>query len=60
MTRHLDRPLRLRMASVYVAEATNIRRLSAEQHRASAFHVAALSFVVGVIGGMIIGALVTV
>jgi hypothetical protein len=27
MTRLLDRPLRLRMASVYIAEATNIRRM---------------------------------
>jgi quinol-cytochrome oxidoreductase complex cytochrome b subunit len=59
MTHHLDKPLRQRMAGVYVAEATNIRRLSAEQHRVSAFHVAALSFVIGVIAGMLIGALVT-
>ena len=60
MTHHLDRPLGQRMAGIYVAETSNIRRLSAEQHRSSAFHVSALSFVIGVILGMIIGALVTV
>jgi F0F1-type ATP synthase assembly protein I len=60
MTHHLDRPLGTRMAGIYVAETSNIRRLSAEQHRSSAFHVSALSFVIGVIVGMILGALVTV
>jgi hypothetical protein len=60
MTHHLDRPLRQRMAGVYVAEATNLRRLSAEQRRVSAFHVAALAFMIGVIAGMLIGGLVTV
>jgi len=60
MSYHLDRPLGQRMAGIYVAETSNIRRLSAEQHRSSAFHVSALSFVIGVIVGMILGALVTV
>jgi hypothetical protein len=59
MTHHLDRPLRTRMTGVHVAEATNIRRLSAEHHRASAGHIAALAFVGGVIAGMLIGAMVT-
>ena len=60
MTHHLDRPLGQRMVGVHVAQASNSRRLSAEQHRSSAFHVSALSFVIGVIVGMITGALVTV
>ena len=60
MTYHLDRPLGQRMAGVYVSETTNIRRLSAGEQRSSASHIAALSFVIGVIAGMIIGALVTV
>ena len=60
MTHHFDRPLGQRMAGVYVAETTNIRRLSAGEQRSSAGHIAMLSFVIGVIAGMIIGALVTV
>jgi hypothetical protein len=59
MTYHLDRPLHARLTGVHVAAASNIRRLSAEQHRSSAFHVAALAFVIGVIGGMLVAALVT-
>jgi len=60
MTYHLGRPLGTRMAGVYVAETSNIRRLSAGEQRSSAGHIAMLSFVIGVIVGMIIGALVTV
>ena len=60
MSYHLDGTLRQRLTAVHVAEATNIRRLSAAQQRASAGHIAALSFVVGVIAGMLIAALVTV
>lgn len=60
MSYHLDRPLHARLTGIHVAQATNIRRLSAEQRRSSAFHVAALSFVIGVIAGMLVGALVTV
>ena len=60
MTYHLDRPLHTRMAGVHVSETSNIRLLSAAQQRASAGHIAALAFVVGVIAGMLIAALVTV
>ena len=59
MTYHLDRPLGTRMAGIYVAETSNVRRLSTGEQRSSAGHIAALSFVIGVIAGMIIGALVT-
>jgi hypothetical protein len=60
MSYHLNRTLRQRLTAVHVTNATNIRRLSAEQRRGSAGHIAALSFVMGVIAGMLIGALVTV
>lgn len=57
MTYHLNRPLGQRMAGIYVSETSNIRRLSAAR-RSSTLHIAALAFVIGLIFGMLAGAII--
>jgi|TARA_R110000824_G_scaffold308833_1_gene496246 hypothetical protein len=45
------------MAGIYVSETSNIRRLSAAR-RSSTLHIAALAFVIGLIFGMLAGAII--